>query len=193
VQAYCFSANPDAFLEDYHAVKRKWAAHAKQLIVEKMRRLIGYIQKVDHCIEKNNAEKGKHFSGFVNRLKTGLPALPKKKNLVLPGKVIARRPSITNISAAYASTAMIPFKKHDVNSRLENLAIEFARDEAIKEESAALLAEPIVRAPVVAAPVAPAPIAAIAAKSIPSKQSRINNYFKKATKNKTKKNNKNQQ
>jgi len=139
VQAYCFSADPEKFLRNHHAVGKQWAAHAKKLIIEKMKRLIGYIQEVDHCVVKNNAEKGKHYSGFVNRLQTGLPALPKGQR-VLPGKVAARRPSITNISALYASNALVPFAKNNTdvasvgsNISLGSIAYEFAMEEGIKE------------------------------------------------------------
>lgn len=173
VQAYCFSANPEEFLENYNAVKRNWATHMKKLIMEKMRRLIGYIKEVDHCIEKNNIEKGKHYSAFVNRLKTGIPALPKGKRSALPGKVTTRRPSISNISEAYMSNSLIPFRVENnvesvaSNSSLGSLAYDFAMEEAVKEDA--------VRTPV---------------KLI---QSTLNRYFRtarnnNANRNKTKKN-----
>jgi hypothetical protein len=75
VQAYCFTSDPEAFLNDKHRFfRQRWFPSVKRMIVRKVENIIRYVKEADGCL---SPERGLLFKGIPDRLLTGRENLPK--------------------------------------------------------------------------------------------------------------------
>ena len=121
LQAYCFTMNRKAYLEDPEKVYRDiWFPYAKKILMDKMTRLISYVKIADHCAAGNNLV-GTHYQGFQERLETGLKNLPRGLKSPQIGRLgdpyksriarIQRSPSLNNILAGFENNDRVyPFR-----------------------------------------------------------------------------------
>jgi hypothetical protein len=108
VQAYCFTSDPEAFLEDPNRFfRQRWFPSAKEMITRKIENLIRYVKATDGCAKE---EPGLFFKNIPTRLLEGRVNLPKgfkgpaiHRLKGAPARRVAgiqRSPSFENILAA---------------------------------------------------------------------------------------------
>ena len=112
IQAYCFTSDPEAFLENKDLFfRQRWFPSVKQMIVQKIQNLIVYIKAADKC---GTPESGVFYKNVPSRLLEGKPNVPKG----------FKGPSLHRLEGATANRARGIQRRPSFESILEALPAE---------------------------------------------------------------------